>query len=126
MRINIPKEQRFLLEGNNPLNGVITYLMGKFGSRSAVNVSCNSCFSDRHEAKNAVALDNNFIFNWKGLPNQWIAFDFKSRTVVSTHYIFRSDSGKANNPSSWVFAGSNDGNRGNEARQATRKQRLDP
>jgi hypothetical protein len=55
MRIDIPKEQRFLLKGNNPLNGIIAYLTGKYGGnvhdRSAVGVSRSSYFSDSHEAK---------------------------------------------------------------------------
>jgi hypothetical protein len=118
MHIDISGEQTFRLEGNNPLDGIISYLTGKYGGnvhdRSAVGVSCSSCFSDRHAARNAVELDDDSIFNSKGLPNQWIAFDFKSRMVVPTHYTFRSGSWKGNNPSSWVLEGSNDGDRWEE------------
>jgi hypothetical protein len=54
----------------------------------------------------------NSVFCSVNEPDQWIAYDFKDRSVKVTHYSIRSFYGEGEEDlKSWVIEGSNDGKR---------------
>jgi hypothetical protein len=99
-----------------PLTGIIAYLTRTFGGnvheKGVVDVTSSAAQSGS-QAKNLANLDSTSCFITSDqAPGQWVAYDFKTRRVIVTHYTLRSQpQGQPGycNPKDWVVDGSNDG-----------------
>jgi hypothetical protein len=90
-------------------NGIIAYLTtvckGNVHEADAVHITANDdpCAT----AHNIANLRDGSCVNTGNVPNSWVCYDFKERTIKPTHYSVSSNLYLR----SWVIEGSNDGSR---------------
>jgi hypothetical protein len=104
---------QFGFDSSHPFAGIISHLTSECGgnihTKGIVSITASSTESN---ACHQVA-DHNWNGWWysNNVPNSWIQFDFKSRSVYLTHYTIKSDGNLtgANHLSSWSIEGSHDG-----------------
>ena len=106
----------FVLQREQPLNGIIAYLTDTSGGnvvdRDVINVIAQPKDSSQLRApRNLFDLMGNNYFKSRDQPGQFFTIDFKDMRVSPTAYTIRSsnDGPGAGHPMSWVVEVSNDG-----------------
>jgi hypothetical protein len=107
----------FPFDPSNPLEGIISGLSRQAGGNVAdlgvVDVTASGCLDPaRFLPKNVADVSANTAFVSVKGPNQWIAYNFKTRRVRFTHYAIRSRHDgwiNSNNPKDWAIEVSPEG-----------------
>jgi hypothetical protein len=120
----------FTPRSDQPLNRIISHLTSISGGNVhdlGVVVADASSIQSSYMAKHAFDLQNkNSAFHSQNQPNSWIRDDFKSARVIPTHYAISSYIGGQgkNNPKSWCFEVSADGDSWTEVHRCTNNNDL--
>jgi hypothetical protein len=99
-------EVEFPLQEAKSVDGIISYLSGKYGGQRTLTLSSKSVPGDKfmYSRPNVVVLTQNLYFCSSHEPGQWVCWDFHEIRLRPTHYTITSDTMK-----SWVIESSLDG-----------------
>lgn len=101
----------FILDDQYPFNGIFAFMMAKYDGniddKGIVNITASS--DPGNNMKFVSDSDWNSYWFSDNVPDSWIQFDFKEKSIIVTDYTLQSDGSDGNYLLHWQLEGSNDG-----------------